>query len=222
MPQIINVLIVDDHPFIIQGYKNVINLFPDKNYQFVYTEAVDCRTGYETITTSPIEFDIALLDVSMPVYEEKKIRTGEDLAKLLQEYIPNCKIVLLTMHSENLKVKNIIEEINPIGLIIKNDLGFESMKLAIDAVLKNERYYSPAVIEYLNQLEGQIYVDVIDKRILHLLSKGVIDDDVPLYIPIASSTVVRRVAKMKGLIGMPEITDLELVVEARKNGMMLK
>ena len=222
MPQIINVLIVDDHPFIIQGYKNVINLFPDKNYQFVYTEAVDCKTGYDVITTSLIDFDIALLDVSMPVYEEKKIRTGEDLAKLLQEYKPNCKIVLLTMHSENLKVKNIIEEINPIGLIIKNDLGFESMKLAIDAVLKNERYYSPAVIEYLNQLEGQIYVDVIDKRILHLLSKGVIDDDVPLYIPIASSTVVRRVAKMKGLIGMPEITDLELVVEARKNGMMLK
>ena len=26
MPQNINVLIVDDHPFIIQGYKNVINL----------------------------------------------------------------------------------------------------------------------------------------------------------------------------------------------------
>ena len=222
MPQIINVLIVDDHPFIIQGYKNVINLFPDKNYQFVYTEAVDCKTGYDVITTSLIDFDIALLDVSMPVYEEKKIRTGEDLAKLLQEYKPNCKIVLLTMHSENLKVKNIIEEINPIGLIIKNDLGFESMKLAIDAVLKNERYYSPAVIEYLNQLEGQIYVDVIDKRILHLLSKGVIDDDVPLYIPIASSTVVRRVAKMKDLIGMPLLTDLELVVEARKNGMMLK
>lgn len=222
MPQIINVLIVDDHPFIIQGYKNVINLFPDKNYQFVYTEAVDCKTGYDVITTSLIDFDIALLDVSMPVYEEKKIRTGEDLAKLLQEYKPNCKIVLLTMHSENLKVKNIIEEINPIGLIIKNDLGFESMKLAIDAVLKNERYYSPAVIEYLNQLEGQIYVDVIDKRILHLLSKGVIDDDVPLYIPIASSTVVRRVAKMKDLIGMPQLTDLELVVEARKNGMMLK
>ena len=27
MPQNINVLIVDDHPFIIQGYKNVIKLF---------------------------------------------------------------------------------------------------------------------------------------------------------------------------------------------------
>jgi hypothetical protein len=30
MPQSINALIVDDHPFIIQGYKNVINLYPNK------------------------------------------------------------------------------------------------------------------------------------------------------------------------------------------------
>jgi hypothetical protein len=29
MPQNINVM-ADDHPFIIQGYKNVINLFPNR------------------------------------------------------------------------------------------------------------------------------------------------------------------------------------------------
>lgn len=222
MPQIINVLIVDDHPFIIIGYKNTLDRFHDKSYQFVYTEAVNCQTGYELITTSTTKFDIALLDVSMPVYKEKNIETGEDLAKLLQIHQPECKIVLLTMHDENLKVRNVINEINPLGLIIKNDLDFASMKLAIDAIIKNERYYSPAIISYLNQLKGQVYIDVIDKRILHLLSKGVIDDDVPLYMPIASSTVVRRVAKMKELIGMTEITDLQLVKEAKKNGMMLK
>ena len=47
MPQNINVLIVDDHPFIIQGYKNVIKLFPDKNIEFTFYEAIDCKTGYE-------------------------------------------------------------------------------------------------------------------------------------------------------------------------------
>jgi DNA-binding NarL/FixJ family response regulator len=222
MPQKINIFIADDHKYIIIGYKNVINLYPEKKYQFSYTEAVDCKTGYDIITTTNTKFDIALLDISMPKYPEKNINSGEDLAKLIQRLQPQCKIVLLTMHDENLKVKSIIEEIDPLGLIIKNDLGFESMKLAMSAFLNDEKYYSPAIIEYLNKLEGQIYIDVIDKRILHFISKGIIDDDVPLYMPIASSTVVRRIKQMKDLIGMPHISDLELVDEARKNGMMLK
>ncbi len=220
----INILIVDDHPFIIQGYKNVIDRFPTKKYTFSYTEAKDCKTGYDTIVNSPIEFDIALLDISMPVYNEKNIETGEDLAKLLMQVMPNCKIVLLTMHSESLKALKIIDEINPIGLIIKNDLGFESMKLALDAVLKNERYYSVSVLNYLNQIQQeQIYIDVINKRILHFLSKNIIDDDVALYIPVLSSSMVKeRIAQMKELIGKPDITDAELVAIAKQNGMMLK
>jgi DNA-binding NarL/FixJ family response regulator len=223
MSQNINVLIVDDHPFIIQGYKNVIDRFPNKKYNFNYTEGTDCKSGYDIITTANEPFDIALLDVSMPVYEEKNINTGEDLAKLLMETMPNCKIVLLTMHSESLKAQNIIDEINPIGLVIKNDLSFDSMILAIDAILKDERYYSDSIINFLNQQQKEkFYIDVIDRRILHFLNKGIIDDDVALYIPISSSSVKKRIANMKELIKMPDITDAELVAEAKQNGMMMK
>ncbi len=223
MSQNINVLIVDDHPFIIQGYKNVIDRFPNKKYNFKYTEGTDCKSGYEIITETKEPFDIALLDVSMPVYEEKSINTGEDLAKLLMETMPNCKIVLLTMHSESLKAQKIIDEINPIGLVIKNDLSFDSMILAIDAILKDERYYSDSIINFLNQQQKEkFYIDVIDRRILHFLNKGIIDDDVALYIPISSSSVKKRIANMKELIKMPDITDVELVAEAKQNGMIMK
>ena len=77
MPQNIKVLIVDDHPFIIQGYENVIKRFPNKKIEFTITQATDCKTGYETIMNdNGTTFDIAFLDVSMPVYEEKNIQTG--------------------------------------------------------------------------------------------------------------------------------------------------
>jgi hypothetical protein len=45
----------------------------------------------------------------MPPYEDKGIYSGEDLAKLLLEYMPNCKIILLTMFTEFLKIKTIIK-----------------------------------------------------------------------------------------------------------------
>jgi len=225
MPQNINILIVDDHPFIIKGYENAIIRFPNKKYEFTITTASDCKTGYETITNASADapFDIALLDISMPVYEEKNIQTGEDLAKLLNQINPDCKIVLLTMHSERLKVEKIISEINPLGLVIKNDLTYDNMLLALDTVLKGERYYSVSVINFLNNLQKEkVYVDVIDRQILHFLNKGVKADDVALYIPISSSNVKTRIENMKELIGKKGCKNDELISEAKENGMMLK
>jgi DNA-binding NarL/FixJ family response regulator len=224
MPLNIKVLIVDDHPFIIQGYENVIKRFPNKKIEFTITQATDCKTGYETIMNdNGTTFDLAFLDVSMPVYEEKNIQTGEDLAKLLNQEMPDCKIVLLTMHSESLKVQKIIDEINPLGLVIKNDLTYDNMLLAIDTVIKGEKFYSDSVIKFLNtQQKEKIYVDVIDRQILHFLNKGIPAGDVALYIPISSSSVKTRIENMKELIGKSYYTDQELVNEAKENGMMVK
>ncbi|GAB3709498.1 response regulator [Flavobacterium koreense] len=222
MPQNINVLIVDDHPFIIQGYKNVIKLFPDKNIEFTFYEAIDCKTGYEAVINPVAKYDLAFLDVSMPTYEEKNINTGEDIAKLLISEMPECKIALLTMHSESLKVQSIIDEINPLGLVIKNDLGFESMILALQTILRGEKYYSDSVIKFLNnQQKEKVYVDVIDKQILHYLNKGVKYDDIPLYITISSSSVKTRKENMKELLGIKGCKDSELAAVAKDRGMLL-
>lgn len=222
MPQNINVLIVDDHPFIIQGYKNVIKLFPDKNIEFTFYEAIDCKTGYEAVINPVVKYDIAFLDVSMPTYEEKNINTGEDIAKLLITEMPECKIALLTMHSESLKVQSIIDEIDPLGLVIKNDLGFESMILALKTMLNGEKYYSDSVIKFLNnQQKEKVYVDVIDKQILHYLNKGVKYDDIPLYITISSSSVKTRKENMKELLGIKGCNDSELAAVAKDRGMLL-
>ena len=79
-----NILIVDDHPFIIQGYKNAITRYKPEEFEFVITQANDCEKAYNIITDGSIDhFDIAFLDISMPSYEEKNIFSGEDLAKLL-------------------------------------------------------------------------------------------------------------------------------------------
>ncbi|MFB0910939.1 MAG: response regulator, partial [Flavobacterium sp.] len=123
-----NILIVDDHPFIIQGYKNAITRYNPKNHEFVISEAKDCESAYNLITNRESDvFDIAFLDISMPPYEDKGIYSGEDLAKLLLEFMPNCKIILLTMFTEFLKIKTIIKNINPNGLVLKNDLTFDEL-----------------------------------------------------------------------------------------------
>ena len=145
-----NILIVDDHPFIIEGYKNAITRYNPNEFEFFISEAKDCESAYNIITNpATLSFDIAFLDISMPSYEEKGIYSGEDLAKLINEYMPNCKIILLTMYTELLKIKTIIETINPSGLVIKNDLTFDELLFAFDKVIKNETYYSPSILKMI-------------------------------------------------------------------------
>ena len=217
-----NILIVDDHPFIIEGYKNAITRYNPKDFDFLISQAKDCESAYNIITNpETIVFDIAFLDISMPPYEEKGIYNGEDLAKLISEYMPNCKIILLTMYTELLKIKTIIKTINPSGLVIKNDLTFDELLFAFDKVIKGKTYYSESVVKILNlSEEDTIEIDQFDKQILFHLSKGTKLNDIPQYIPISLGAIERRKINLKELLKVEEGSDIELVREAKNRGLL--
>ena len=217
-----NILIVDDHPFIIQGYKNAITRYNPNEFEFLIEEAKDCKSAYEIITNSEtIAFDIAFLDISMPVYEEKGMFSGEDLAKLLMEYMPKCKIILLTMYTELLKIKNLISAINPNGLVIKNDLTFDELLFGFDKVMKNEIYYSQSIQKMIDLAESEaIEIDVFDKQILFHISKGTKTTDIPQYIPISLEAIEKRKQNLKDLLNIKEDSDMELVREAKNKGLL--
>jgi DNA-binding NarL/FixJ family response regulator len=217
-----NILIVDDHPFIIQGYKNAITRYNPNEFEFLIEEAKDCKSAYEIITNSETKaFDIAFLDISMPTYEEKGMFSGEDLAKLLMEYMPKCKIILLTMYTELLKIKNLISAINPNGLVIKNDLTFDELLFGFDKVMKNEIYYSQSIQKMIDLAESEaIEIDVFDKQILFHISKGTKTTDITQYIPISLEAIEKRKQNLKDLLNIKEDSDLELVREAKNKGLL--
>lgn len=217
-----NILIVDDHPFIIQGYKNAITRYNTNEFEFLIEEAKDCKSAYEIITNSETKaFDIAFLDISMPTYEEKGMFSGEDLAKLLMEYMPKCKIILLTMYTELLKIKNLISAINPNGLVIKNDLTFDELLFGFDKVMKNEIYYSQSIQKMIDLAESEaIEIDVFDKQILFHISKGTKTTDIPQYIPISLEAIEKRKQNLKDLLNIKEDSDMELVREAKNKGLL--
>jgi DNA-binding NarL/FixJ family response regulator len=217
-----NILIVDDHPFIIDGYKNAITRYNPNLYEYFFSQGKDCQSGYEIITNSETTpFDVAFLDISMPVYEEKGIHSGEDLAKLIMEIMPNCKIILLTMYTELLKIKEIIDNINPAGLVIKNDLTFDELIFGFDKVLKGETYYSHSIIKMSSQNETDIDgIDQFDKLILFHISKGTKTREITQYIPISLSAIERRKIQLKELFKIDDGSDIELIREAKNKGII--
>ncbi len=223
MSKKINIVIVDDHPFIIEGYKNAINSYnPSSGYEFSITQANDCKTAYDIITnTETAPFDIAFFDISMPAYTEKNIHSGEDLAKLIKEVMPGCKVVLLTMHTELLKINTIIKTINPNGLIIKNDLTFDELLVAFDKILKNENYYSQTVVKLISQSQyDNLEIDPFDKQILYHLSKGTKTKDIPSFVPLSLSAVEKRKLNLKEMLEIKGGSDIELITEAKNKGLL--
>jgi DNA-binding NarL/FixJ family response regulator len=69
--------------------------------------------------------------------------------------MPNCKIILLTMFTEFLKIKTIINTINP-SWVIKNDLTFDELIYAFNKIINNEQYYSDSVLKCLRNLKKEV------------------------------------------------------------------
>jgi len=221
MTNLFNILIVDDHPFIIQAYKNALDKYSQQGYEFVITQANNSKTGYESIMETKTPFDVALFDISIPEYVEKGIYSGEDLALLIKTEMPHCKIILLTMHTELLKINNIIKKINPSGLIIKNDLTFDELIFAFDKIMNNENYYSLTVIKLVEQAQyNNIELDAFDRQILFHLSKGIKTKDLPLYIPLSASAIEKRKLNIKELLEVKEGNDNDLINEAKTKGVI--
>lgn len=217
-----NILIVDDHPFIIEAYKNAIRGYQSGEYEFTITQANDCRSGYEQITNPQNgNFDIAFFDISMPAYEEKNIFSGEDLAILMKNQMPDCKVILLTMHTELLKISNILKHISPNALIIKNDLTFDELITAFDKILNGENYYSQTVVRLISQIQSDtIEVDQFDKQILFHLSKGTKTKDIPSFVPLSLSAVEKRKLNLKEAFGVKGGSDIDLIREAKNKGIL--
>ncbi|MFN3639628.1 MAG: response regulator [Flavobacterium sp.] len=222
MSKVHRILIVDDHPFIIEAYKNTLKSFRPDTFKYSITQASNCREAYDVITEPGQEdFDYAFLDISMPPYEEMNIYSGEDLAKLLKNVMPECKIILLTMHSELVKIHNIIKDLNPNGMVIKNDLTFDELLLAFNKIVNNENYYSQTVVRFVSQSQHDpIHIDDYDRQILQYISKGVKTKDLTEYIPLSLSAIEKRKVHLKDLLKMKGGSDVEMVTEAKSKGLI--
>jgi hypothetical protein len=125
------------------------------------------------------------------------------------------------MHSELLKINNIIKTINPNGLIIKNDLTFDELLLAFDKIIKNDSYYSQTVIKLVGQAQyNSIELDVFDKQILFHLSKGIKTKDLPQYVTLSLSAIEKRKLSIREVLDVKGGSDIDLIREAKNKGVI--
>lgn len=211
-----NFVIIDDHPFILEGYGNVIQ----QNYPNAKIKKLSsCKDVYQYFNndTEAKLTDIVMIDFNIPAYEEKNIKNGIDAANLVRKIIPYCKIILLTAHTEKIFILDIIKNAKPNGFFTKGELTPENLTKLINNVLNHDKFYSDFVQETFNEsLDDKSLIDDYNRQILYLLSKGYKIVELDKIIPISYSAIQKRIAKMKQVMKVED--DKGLIKAAIKQG----
>src|SRR5215204_5189541 len=132
----IKILIADDHPIFRDGLRQLI----EKEFLFrVIAEAEDGETASELIKTHLPA--VAVLDLDMPA------RDGFAVAALVQKLNLPVRIVILTMHKDELHINRALD-LGVSGYVIKDGAAHEIIN-CVKTVITGCEYFSPAVSSIL-------------------------------------------------------------------------
>ncbi|MFN8239968.1 MAG: response regulator transcription factor [Bacteroidales bacterium] len=151
----INVVITDDHPFVRQGIRQILEDDHDKRFG-VIEEAVN---GSELLhLLKEHKFDVVVLDISLPG------RSGLDLIQDIRGISPGTPVIMLSMFPEEQYALKALKS-GASGYLTKSSAP-EELITAIMTVTRGQRYITPAfaTVMTLNMLDEK------DKPVNELLS----------------------------------------------------
>jgi two-component system, NarL family, response regulator NreC len=216
---LLNILIVDDHPTMIEGYKSILSAKYNLQDEINITTAYNCETAYRCITAASKNFDIAIVDMILPHYELENLFSGEEVALLIQNVQPNCKIILSTSHTETFVLYNLIKNINPHGVLVKSDYTSEEFLVALNDIIAGESYYSLTARQSIKEIHLEDnYLDSYNRRIVSLLAKGIKTKNLPQHLNISMSAIDKRKAHIKEVFDIVKGTDEDIIREAKNRG----
>jgi len=223
MKKELKILIVDDHPMIVEAYTNILESSDLEEYDFIIDSANDCDIAIKKIETSAKKepYDVLFFDIKLPPSSDDEIISGEGLAVFAKKMLPKAKVVILTMFNENHRIHNILKTVNPDGLMIKNDLTSKEFLIAFDSIMKNPPYYSTTVAKYFrNQTTNfqDSLLDEVNSKIIFHLSKGVKTKNLVNYINLSLSAIEKRKIQIKNFLELENANDEDLINEARNRG----
>ncbi len=223
MTKIYKVLLIDDHPIILEVYKTALEESRQiiKNVTFDIESAKNSEEALNKILdASKTEgYDIIFLDIKLPPSKDGKILSGEDLGLKINQLLPSAKVIISTTFNDNYRIQNILRNINPDGFLIKNDIGTEELIEAVKKIIKDPPYYSKSVLKLVRkQMSSDYLLDKIDRQLLYELSIGTKMKDLPKVIPMSMAGIEKRKRQLKEIFDVLENEDRELILKAKKKG----
>ena len=191
------VLIVDDHPMVAQGIRALLETYDDLDIVGTLTngqEAVD--------RVAALDPDVILLDLNMPRL------SGLSATEIILERRPDTRILILSMHDSPEYISTALSH-GAMGYVLK-DVPTEEVKLAIDTVMKGERYLCTGARTSLGPgtADGREPLTSREQAILLALAQGQSNKDVAIRFDISVRTVETHRKNIKRKLGISSTAGL--------------
>jgi two-component system invasion response regulator UvrY len=196
------ILLVDDHPVVRQGIKQVLT---GAFHPALVGEASNAEEGMTEIKST--EWDVLVLDLSLPG------TSGLDLLKDLRRERPTLPVLVLSMHSPDQFARRAMNA-GASGYLTKDSNPNELVK-AVGEVIAGRRYLNPAVIEELaSNLQperGQRPHEALSDReyqVLRMIASGLTVSQVATRLSLSVKTVSTYRARVLEKMSMKTTAEL--------------
>jgi len=203
MKKTIRVAIVDDHPMIINGLKNMLQGYEHIKLTATYESGEQLLEGLEGAQP-----DVLLLDIQLPG------RPGDELVPLVLKGWPAVRILALTNYNSALYVATMFRQ-GASGYLLKTTQQHTLIE-AIETVYRGDLFTEPSLAgkmtEALQKKDKSIYsrltLTIREKEILRLLAAGKDNKEIADQLFIGYHTVRNYRARIFDKLGVNSISGL--------------
>ncbi|MED3800571.1 response regulator transcription factor [Lysinibacillus xylanilyticus] len=192
-------LIVDDHPIVLEGTKN---LFQENIDILVDTES-DATHVIRRIKNKP--YDIYLIDINMP------LENGINLARNIKAIQSNASIILYTGDDITDYYPLILER--KIEGILAKTASKEQILRTVRAIANGEIVLPQNFLDFLDnkfKLQGaklDIHLNEKEKKILRLIAEGHTNKAIAIELNIPQRTTERYLTQLFSLLNVDSRTE---------------
>jgi two-component system nitrate/nitrite response regulator NarL len=188
----ISVLLIDNHPVVLDGLKAVLETFD--HIEVVGTASlaqIGLEVGRRTLP------QVTLMDINMPKL------SGIDAIELFRRELPETRIVMLSMHDSREYISSSIMR-GAVGYILK-DVSTDEVVCAIETVAAGGTYFSSGVRDILVADTIQKEADPLtprERHILGLIVTGKSNREIAEELEITPATAETHRKNLKKKLGI--------------------
>lgn len=134
--EIIKIAVVDDHPVMLSGVKNLL-----ENHRHIQVTG-GFSSGNSLLAALPAQQpDVLMVDIQLPDIQ------GDELTRIITEQYPGIRVLIFTTHNSIFLIRSCIHN-GATGYMLKTEEE-NVLVTAIETVFKGEEYFSPAIKDIL-------------------------------------------------------------------------
>ncbi|GGM97113.1 DNA-binding response regulator [Dyadobacter beijingensis] len=194
------VFIVDDHPIVLQGLKNLLESREGIRVTGIFDQATTVLAALDSPSPGYNRPQVMLMDINLPDV------SGVTLCQQVKQAHPQIRIVALSIHNERSVIMSMLQS-GASGYVLKNAIG-DDIVAALHAAMEGQIYLCTETQKALNEAPGTEPKEIPrltrrEKEILELIGQGYTTQQIAAELFISTHTVESHRKNLKEKFGVP-------------------